>query len=1204
MGRIMRSQELSYFINDQTVYKKGVSVKDILHLVQEYPSLRLQQTVPSAMAYLVWRLFGLIRNHIVMVVPDEEDLERTYEALCFFFGGNRDSRVGDPLVDVLMALPNKFGFSGLWSGKSQDSAQRMKAFTRCLWNEEPCVIVTTSTALIERVVPREVLEEATLHIKVNDELPENFERTLKGWGYTEVGLVEEPGDFSKRGEIFDCYVPLYNWPIRLELWGNEVESIRFFHPASQRSLGKVEEIFVVPVNEIILSDSSIENAKKRLLQDIQDNVLNPVETTNWLRRIDDGSCIDDETLIGVFYENPGVFFDYLPQGTIFFWQDADQCLEKINTYFESHRKRFVKSLDFEESGLYRWIQPVDRYLINPSIIEDKISYYKNIWCDSLREKGTYIDCPTVTMAAYDMSGLKEELHQAPSKGRLLEPLAKRFKQWSDEGIKTFVVCGNKIRARRFSNLLSDYGISVKTSEEPFGEDSFYAREVVVTVGNLIKGFCWPSEYVAIVSEEELFGISRRKRSKTLADSIAISSFQDLREGDYVVHVDHGIGVYRGLVHLNVGGLEGDFLLLEYQDEDKLYVPVDKFGKVQKYVGVSDEPPRIDRLGGKHWEKVRNRARQAAERVAEELLRIYALRQVRRGHAFSPPDRLYHEFEATFPFEETPDQIKAIEDVLSDMMSHHPMDRLICGDVGFGKTEVALRAAFKAVMDGKQVAVLVPTTVLAEQHYRTFMERFASFPVRVELLSRFKTRSQQMTIIKGVADGSVDIVIGTHRLLQRDVKFKDLGLLIIDEEHRFGVKHKEQLKQLRVSVDVLTLTATPIPRTLHMALSGIRDLSVIETPPEDRKAVKTFVIEFNEDTIKAAIRRELQRRGQVFFVHNHVQSINLMADKIRQLVPEATVGVAHGQMKERELEKVMLGFVKGNIDVLVCTTIIESGLDIPNANTIIINRADRFGLAQMYQLRGRVGRSGHQAYAYLIVPGDQLISKDARKRLKALLDFSDLGSGFRIAMNDLQIRGGGTILGAAQSGHIAAVGYELYLELVQKMINKLKGEAEEADYDPEVKVKVPAFLPDSFIPDTNQRLVVYKKLASARDDIEVSEIVRECRDRYGNLPYEAKMLVICTKLRLIMKKLKVLRLEEIGKKFLISFLEKKSEKSFVEWLKSQKIRVDLQPEGGGVMINLPGDDFLQRLVLMRRTLQSYFDSEFSSRNCVEKSRVIQ
>jgi transcription-repair coupling factor (superfamily II helicase) len=668
----------------------------------------------------------------------------------------------------------------------------------------------------------------------------------------------------------------------------------------------------------------------------------------------------------------------------------------------------------------------------------------------------------------------------------------------------------------------------------------------------------------------------------------LNSFQDLHLGDFVVHVDHGIGVYKELVHLNVRDIESDFLLIEYQDADRLYVPVDKLAKVQKYLGIEGHEPRVDKLGGKSWEAAKKKARESAERIAQEILNLYAQRQVNEGFRFSPPDTYFQEFEATFAHEETSDQVRAIDDVLADMGCSQPMDRLICGDVGYGKTEVAIRAAFKAIMDGKQVAMLVPTTVLAEQHYQTFLERFNGFPATVAALSRFKTSSQQKQVLKGLEHGTIDVVIGTHRLLQKDVSFRDLGLVIVDEEHRFGVKHKENLKKLRVSVDVLTLSATPIPRTLHMALSGIRDMSVIETAPQDRHSIDTFVCKYDELTIQEAIYRELNRGGQAFFVHNQVASIHQMAAKLSQLVPVARVAVAHGQMSERDLEKVMLDFIHRKVDVLVCTTIIESGLDIPAANTIIINRADKFGLAQIYQLRGRVGRSSEQAYAYLLVPGEHLITRDAQKRLRALLDFSELGAGFRIALNDLQIRGGGTILGASQSGHIAAVGYELYLELLEKTVRELKGEpCEPETIEPEMNIRLSAFLPDAFIPNTDQRLIAYKRLATISQESEVDDLAKEWRDRYGAFPESARNLILLAKMRLLMKRTGMLRLDDDGESLCLYFAADAVVRSFASFLESRSCSFSQTMERK-LTVAIWGRDLTQRLVRLKRILQEFWE----------------
>ncbi|MBW1975658.1 MAG: transcription-repair coupling factor [Deltaproteobacteria bacterium] len=1172
------------------------SATEILKTLTKHKALILQQTHPSAMAYLLWYFFTKERKHYLLVVPNEREMERFHEMLSFFSGLETKQKLGDPLHDRLLTFPPKFLHSGLWSDKAQYSAQRIKVLTRSIWNEDPFLLIAPVQSLLEKTTPRDVLFSSTIHVRTGDNLPDNLGELLNSWGYTEVALVEEPGDWSRRGDVIDCYIPLYSMPVRFETWGTEVESIRFFHPATQRSIAKVEEIFLVPAGEIVYTQETKERAKVRLLEDAKEELVDPAQIPQWLRHISDGTCSDEDKLIGVFYEEPETLMDYMPSDTTVIWWDADTTAETLQDYFQSMREK-ESTLRNDKT---RWFQPLERWVITPRKLREKTVRYHQIWCDVL-SGGHDIgpseskDIPTFVMGAFGLDGLKSELFLNMNKGRLLEPLAERIRSWREDGIRVIMVCTTQSRAQRIADLLEDYGLPVRLTDTAFGNNPLYSTEMVVTHGSLSSGFCWPAEYLAILSEEELFGKKHRKRSFLPVKSEAISSFQDLKEGDYVVHVDHGIGIYRGLVHLTSGSYEGDFLLIEYMDEDRLYVPVHNLHKVQKYIGVKEEPPRIDRLGGRHWERVRSKAKEAAEKVAKELLQIYALRQLKQGYAFSPPDKLYYEFEAAFPFDETPDQMKAIEEVLQDMMSPRPMDRLVCGDVGYGKTEVALRAAFKAVMDGKQVAVLVPTTVLAEQHYRTFSERFGPFPIKVELLSRFKSRKEQTEVLQGLKNGDVDIVIGTHRLLQKDVTFRDLGLLIIDEEHRFGVRHKERLKALKVSVDVLTLSATPIPRTLHMALSGIKDLSVIETPPEDRKAVKTFVMDFDTNAIRDAIRREINRGGQVFFVHNHVQSIHSMADLIRSLVPEASIAVAHGQMKERELEKVMLAFVRGQIDVLVCTTIIESGLDIPRANTIIINRADRFGLAQMYQLRGRVGRSDVQAYAYLIVPGEHLISKDARKRLRALLNFSELGSGFRIAMNDLQIRGGGTILGSAQSGHIAAVGYELYLELVQEMIQRLRGDTYEGEFDPEIKLDIPAFLPDQYIPDTTQRLVAYKKLSSARNEEEIAGILKEWRDRYGNLPSEAKNLVALAQIRLLMRKNRILKIEEDKSWLRLSFASSAEEINFHEWvINNSNIQCNFHPEGG-VVLNIDRKETLHELVTLRRLLQAYSMRDNSQAN---------
>jgi transcription-repair coupling factor (superfamily II helicase) len=614
----------------------------------------------------------------------------------------------------------------------------------------------------------------------------------------------------------------------------------------------------------------------------------------------------------------------------------------------------------------------------------------------------------------------------------------------------------------------------------------------------------------------------------------MSSLAELKEGDYIVHTDHGIGRYLGLTHLQTGSIEGDFLHLAYAGNDKLYLPIDKIEKVQKYQGGEGHAPKLDKMGGQGWEKARLKARAAVEELARQLLELYAQRELRQGFAFSAPDQLYREFEATFPHEETTDQLQAIEETLQDMQSSKPMDRLVCGDVGYGKTEVALRAAVKAVLDSKQVAVLVPTTVLARQHWESFKKRLEEFPVRVEMVSRFRSSAENRKTLEAAAAGKVDILVGTHRLLQRDVRFKDLGLVIVDEEQRFGVSHKEKLKQLRAEVDILTLTATPIPRTLHMGLAGMRDLSVIETAPLDRLAIRTYVTRFDDELIRQAILRELRRGGQVYFVHNRVQTIDAMAQQLKQLVPEATISVGHGQLPEKQLEQVMLDFIEGKSNLLLASTIIENGLDIPRANTIIVNRADCFGLSQLYQLRGRVGRSDRRAYAYLLIPGEASLTREARERLRVLQELTELGAGFRIASHDLELRGAGDLLGAKQSGPIAAIGFDLYTELLEETIAKLRGKEHEERIDPEIRLGLSAFFSEKYLPDPNQRLQFYQRMASAEDDPQLFDLLEELRDRYGELPAAGELLFSSMRLRILLKKLRIELLEYDGRRLCLSF----------------------------------------------------------------------
>jgi transcription-repair coupling factor (superfamily II helicase) len=704
---------------------------------------------------------------------------------------------------------------------------------------------------------------------------------------------------------------------------------------------------------------------------------------------------------------------------------------------------------------------------------------------------------------------------------------------------------------------------------------------------LAGGFVWPDEGLAVVSAEEIFGVRQVRRAKAETKArIRLLDLQELKQGDLIVHLEHGIGRYEGLQKLTVEGVRNDFLALSYHDGDKLYLPVDRMGMVQKYMGVEGHTPALDKLGGKSWERVKARVKRSAEKMAGELLRLYAQRRIEKGFAFGAADGYFRDFETGFAYEETPDQLKVIDQVLDDMQQAVPMDRLVCGDVGYGKTEVALRASFLAVNHGKQVAVLVPTTILAEQHYATFRSRFQRYPVNIACLSRFRSRTEQQAIVAGLKSGTVDIVVGTHRLIQKDIAFKDLGLLVLDEEQRFGVRHKEKLKRLRSTVDVLALTATPIPRTLHMSLVGVRDISLIQTPPEFRKAILTYISEFDPDIVAAAIRRELRRQGQVYFVHNAIQSIQKMARKLQELVPEVRLDVAHGQMAEEDLERVMYRFLNRDIDLLVCTTIIESGLDIPSANTIIVNRADCFGLAQMYQLRGRVGRADEQAYAYLLIPDESLLTSDARKRLKVLMEHSDLGAGFQIAMNDLEIRGGGTILGASQSGHIAAVGYDLFLKLMEDAVAELKGEPVAQPLDPEINIQLSAYFSESYIRDIDQRMMLYRRMARMTELQEITDLRTELADRFGPLPDEATHLLFKIMLKVLARQAGVVRLDVNDQKLVLYFSEAHPQNAdaVVQMVLSEPERFEMSP-GGVLRARLTQPGIVGQLAQTKNILQA-------------------
>jgi transcription-repair coupling factor (superfamily II helicase) len=1041
-------------------------------------------------------LFQQLQRPILLVTPNVNFHEHFFKDLTFFLGEEAVTASGPESRVLLFPAHEVLPFREL-SFDAEVSCARLAAAYVALTSQVPFFMVAPVQALRQKLPPESRLRDLLAYVIAGEELErQDFLRHLLEGGYERRPVVEERGEFSVRGGVIDLFPPLYAQPVRLEFWGDEVESIRLFDPASQRSQGSLEELTILPANEVVLDEAAKERALSGRSRRQDPEFWQHVHEGRHFPRI--------ERHLQEFYGHPQTMWDFLPEETVVVEWDPLILGQELQQLEEAAAGEPVGWLDDTP-----W--------------QERRRRFATIFCPVL-VWGHPDQDQDITFQVEKNDHLAAELTQVSEEaGRLIPALAQRLEEWRSSGFHIVLVSLSRHRAERLACLLGEEGLDAEFLARPVWEPG---PRVDLTVGELTGGFRLLSEGLIVLTEDEALGLRPEgRRRKTAPPPQELTSLADLTEGDFVVHLDHGIGIYRGLVKLTVGSEVNDFLELEYQGGDRLYLPVDRLNLVQKYLGVEGVSPRVERLGGKSWERSKTRVKKAVEKIARELVELYALRRVLPGHHFSPPDQVYREFEATFEYEETPDQLQAIADTLGDMASEKPMDRLICGDVGYGKTEVAVRAAFKAAMDGKQVAVLVPTTVLAEQHYDTFRHRLAHSALELRVLSRFKTPAEQKRILAEVAQGKVDILIGTHRLLSKDVAFRDLGLAIIDEEQRFGVRQKERLKEWRRTVDVLTLTATPIPRTLQLSLTGLRELSLINTPPENRRAIRTYVCRPEAAVIQSAIRRELARSGQVFFVHNRVRSLGVWARHIQEMVPEARVAMAHGQMAEKELERVMVRFWHREIDVLVCTAIIEAGLDIPAANTIIINRAHTLGLAQLYQLRGRVGRSQAQAYAYLLVPDEAALSCEAQKRLKALMEFTELGSGFKIAMHDLQIRGAGNLLGQAQSGQVAEVGYELYLQLLESAIREYKGEAlEEETPDPEIHLPLAAYLPEDYVPDVQQRLALYRRLSGRLDPAMVRELEEEFLDRFGPLPPEGRNLLEVVRAKHQLRQLGVKRLD--------------------------------------------------------------------------------
>ncbi len=1101
--------------------------------------VRIIKLTGSAKSYLFSQLLNEFNRPCLAILPDKQSAEKFYKELQFFWGkidGTKDTGSRLFLLPPYDISP----LTGLSPGKNIIH-NRLQALYALISYKNP-IIITSLDSILFNFLPKKAFVKALEYLEVSEDVERNpLLETLEINGYQHVSMVEEMGDYSVRGGVIDLFSPLYSKPVRLEFWGDRLEAIRLFDPLSQRSEKHLSELIILPAAEIIMGKNNIRQARSmgRLPNQLTGNNFAGQEA--WLNH---------------FYPHPDSIFQYLPENilvTLFnpynFLNVYKKQLKKFNKGKEKyHKEASEKGVPFPETDdLIFPFQEISQQLKTCQRLE-----FSEL--DLLKEEQ---DHKIVRIETQSQEDDIFDVHLT-GKGRVsIAPLAEKISYWLNLHARVIIVCRVEQQANRLMEILEGYEIVVN-KVIPGWASLPSAAGLYICLGHLSKGFAWKTPGLFIISEDEIFGpkyARSRPRKKASDQALVWSSFSQLQKGDFVVHEEHGIGRYQGLLKMEIVNKVNDFVVIEYLDNAKLYVPADRISIMQKYAGADDRNPVLDQLGGHSWNLTKQKTKQSVKKIAKQLVNIYALRKYRKGFSFSPPDQYYHEFEATFEHEETSDQKKAIEDVLTDMTSDQPMDRLICGDVGFGKTEIAIRAAFKAVIDGKQVAFLVPTTVLAEQHYETFKKRMTEYPIKIGILSRFRTRAEQVKILRQLNAGEIHIIIGTHRILQKDVKFADLGLLIIDEEQRFGVKQKETLKKYRSLVDVLAITATPVPRTLHMSMMGVRDLSVIETPPEDRQAIQTHLSLYDEALITSAICLEHDRGGQVFFVHNKVHNIHLIADKLKQMVPKSRVGIAHGQMKEKELEQAMLAFTKKQIDVLVCTTIIESGLDIPSANTIIINDVDKLGLAQIYQLRGRVGRASDNAYAYLLFSSSDAITKNAEKRLKALMDFTNLGAGMRLAMHDLKIRGGGNILGFSQSGHIAAVGYELYLKFIERAIAELKGEDWHDDINPEIHVDISAFLPSDYVMDTDVRLNLYRRLSILLEKSELEAMIDEIRDRFGPPPIEVQNLLNLMSMRIILKTLGISRLDIKENSISLSLFEgnKLDSKKLIQFVKKKPNR---------------------------------------------------
>ncbi len=1091
-------------MNDVFIYplQNSKEYKDVINCINSNKgSLLINGLLSVQKPHITYSIFKELNRPIVFVASTDLEAKKAYEDLSFYM---KDKVVYLGYQDIY--------FYHLDAKDRNEEAKKLKVLLR-LAKGEKIVLVTSTEAILKKYMPKEVLLNNTYNYKIGDKINlEELSERLVSLGYERVSKIEGFGQFSIRGGIVDIFSLEYTNPIRMELFDDEIDSIRTFDVFSQKSIDKIKKFTITPSREFIYPEKvndAVEKLKKETgkltNEDVFANIEN-IESKTYFEGI--------ENYIDYIYpeENKSIF-TYLNDNAIIFVNDISRLKERCENYINEFNENYKLNL---ERGLALKSQGRLLYHFNEL---DLIKGEKKLILNTLLPK---------PVNDFRISSVVNfESREVPTFNGKLDVLCEELNRLKYNGFKIILATNTLERAKKLNKELLDLGLETTVSRKRNIE--IKSSQIIIVPAQISSGFEYKSIKFVVVTDNEMIGVHKRAsntKSKKKKKGQKIESFLDLNVGDYVVHENSGIGRYTGIEQISVNGIKKDYMKIIYQGGDNLYVPIDQMDKVQKYIGSDVEKVKLNKLGSSEWTRAKAKVKKEIEDMTKDLIELYAKREKVKGYKYSKDTPWQNEFESLFPHEETEDQLKAIKETKKDMESDKVMDRLICGDVGYGKTEVAIRAVFKACMDQKQVAVLVPTTILAQQHYNTFRERFENYPIRVEVLSRFKSPKQQKEIINDAKKGLVDVLIGTHRIISKDINLPNLGLVVIDEEQRFGVKHKESLKQIKSTVDVLTLSATPIPRTLHMSLSGIRDMSVIEEPPQERHPIITYVTEAKESVIQDEIEREISRGGQVFFVYNRVEHIEEMASKIKRLVPDAKVAVAHGRMTSKMLEDIILGFLNKEYDVLVCTTIIETGMDISNANTMIVYDADKMGLAQLYQLRGRVGRSSRQGYAYLMYEKDKVLSEIAEKRLKAIREFTEFGSGFKIAMRDLEIRGAGNILGSQQHGHMAVIGYDLYVKMLNDAIKKVKGEPIVEEIDVEIDLSVNAYIPDTYISDELTKIEMYKKIASIESKEDMLEVQEELEDRFSDLPKSVQTLLKISYIKSLCKIMKVEKVRQV------------------------------------------------------------------------------